>query len=173
MDALGKLRINLQCLIRLTKTELYDSLNDIKRNIELIKHYTEIDSVKYEALIKELEYIKNIHIDSVIAINNKLKSYYKDLNELKNNTVIEETNKDLENINKLHSLLEESISKLEMNKLNVIRLNKIIKLKGITVISSETEYLVSEVLRNYETLNEARLKYYNNKHSNVLTKKYN
>ncbi len=168
MDELKKLKVNLSCLIRLTKTELYDSIEDLKRNIEMIDDYYQKDPVKYEKYINQLKAINEIYIDSTISINNKLKEYYKELKDIgilvKNNN----SNK----IDKLQNNLELAITNLEHNNLKVKKYNSAIYNENINIISSETEYLINEVLRNYENLEQAKLEFYKEKNINILTKKY-
>ncbi len=158
MDELKKLKINLSCLIRLARTELYDSLEDIKRNNNLIDLYTKQDSVKYEKYINQLKSLNDIYTDTVIKINNKLKSYFKDLKDY--NLPIE--------IDSFQNILEQSINDLEINKNKLKHYKNLIKDKSIIIISSETDYLTNEVLRNYEILEQSKLEKYKQ-----LTKKYN
>lgn len=158
MDELKKLKINLSCLIRLARTELYDSLEDIKRNNNLIDLYTKQDSVKYEKYINQLKSLNDIYTDTVIKINNKLKSYFKDLKDY--NLPIE--------IDSFQNILEQSINDLEINKNKLKHYKNLIKDKSIIIISSETDYLTNEVLLNYEILEQSKLEKYKQ-----LTKKYN
>lgn len=158
MDELKKLKLNLSCLIRLSKTELYDSLEDLKRNIELIDFYTKQDSIKYELYIDQLKKLNNIYTDSIIQFNNKLKSYYNDLKEV---GIFIETNN-------LQNNLEQSINNLENNKNKLKSYKELIKNKSIIIISSETDYFTNETLRNYEILEQSKLEKYKQ-----LTKKYN
>ena len=158
MDELKKLKINLSCLIRLARTELYDSLEDIKRNNNFIDLYTKQDSVKYEKYINQLKSLNDIYTDTVIKINNKLKSYFKDLKDY--NLPIE--------IDSFQNILEQSINDLEINKNKLKHYKNLIKDKSIIIISSETDYLTNEVLRNYEILEQSKLEKYKQ-----LTKKYN
>ena len=144
MDELKKLKINLSCLIRLARTELYDSLEDIKRNNNLIDLYTKQDSVKYEKYINQLKSLNDIYTDTVIKINNKLKSYFKDLKDY--NLPIE--------IDSFQNILEQSIDDLEINKNKLKHYKNLIKDKSIIIISSETDYLTNEVLLNYEILEQ-------------------
>jgi len=176
MDELTKLKSNLSCLIRLTKIELYDSLEDLKRNIENIKFYERKDSVKYVGYINQLKILNNVYIDSIINANNKLKDYCSDLeevNKIKPTSTSFKYGEDILNrINELHNTLEQSISNLEINKLSIKKYNDAINNKKIKITSSETEYLTHEVLRNYENLKQTKFEYYT-KHQSVLTKKYN
>lgn len=169
MTELTKLKINLSCLIRLTKTELYDSIEDLNKNIEMINYYESKNTTEYEAYIHQLKFLNSVYINSTIELNNKLKHYYKDLKEF---DITFESNDVLDEINRLQSNLEKSISNLEKNRLEVKEYNGLIKDKTIVITSSETNYLTSEVLRNYDNLKQAKLKYYNN-HINILIKKYN
>ncbi len=158
MNKLIKLKINLSCLIRLTKIELYDSIDDLRRNIEMIKYYEQKNLVKYQGYINQLKLLNNIYVDSIINFNNELKNYYKELNDL--NIFIDDK------IDELQNNLEISISNLECNRLKIKKYDELIKDKSIVVTSSETNYLIKEVLNSYEILKQERNSY-------LLLKKYN
>ena len=150
MDELKKLKLNLSCLIRLTRTELYDSLEDIKRNIDLISFYIKQDPIKYNSYVKQLKELNNIYTDSLIKFNNRLKSYYNDLKDIGLSIEIDPSQNNL----------EQSINNLENNKNKLKSSKELIKNKSIVIVSSETDFIVNKVLENYEIIEQSKFENY-------------
>ena len=179
MNDLSRLKLNLLSLIRLTRTELDDSLDDLNSNIKKINYYKEKDVIKYESYINQLYIINGIYFKSIIYLNNKLKSCYKDLELLKNIKIPSENfngvknSHYLEKINKHQINLERSITQLDESLKIEEKCKKLIDDNRIIVTFSQTKYYEKEVLSNYEKLKQAKIEYYHIKYPEVLVKKYN
>ena len=175
MDSLVALKINLLTLIRLAKTELWDSLEDLKANQENILRCKEKRTNNSEAMIKSMKNLSSIFIEIIINNNNKLLEYYEELKKFKDIKTPGESsyeyNPHLEEINELQHKLENSISLLAETIKKEKEYNTRFNNSNIKVILSQTEFYSQKILFDYEELNKAKLKYYNNRYPNLSIRK--
>ena len=178
MDNLVKLKMNLLSLIRLGKIELNDSIEDLEHNINKVNQYKETNSLKYELAIRSFENLNKILIEVIINKYNELLTYNEEIRKLDSiktpgENILNLNKPYLEKIKENEMILEDSISKLAQSIELEKKYRKMINDDSITIINSQTDYYMKEVILNYKNLKLSKMEYYEDKYPEVLVKKYN